>query len=356
MRMAVVVLSLMAFVLPVNAEETKGAEALAAAVSGYIQPGFATLATDSALMVEATDALCKSPGIHELAIARSAFKAVVVDHARVEFLRFGPLTEESRLERLLFWPDRKGIALRQVQAILANQDATATKLENLRGKSIAVQGLGALEYALFGEGADDLASSAGAFRCSYASAVTQAISATADELNAAWADPEGIAAHLSAPKPENDDYRSERESLEELVGAMAQGIEMLRDVRLLSFIGRDGEAPKPKSALFWRSGMTVPAIRAGFEGIRDLLAVSKVGQAAGPDDLWVDNSAKFELGNALRAADVVKAPVAEALLDPKQRKALDYIVILTGSLQTLLGENLPAALKLSVGFSSLDGD
>jgi predicted lipoprotein len=33
-----------------------------------------------------------------------------------------------------------------------------------------------------------------------------------------------------------------------------------------------------------------------------------------------------------------------------------YLLILTRSLQVLLGENLPAALGLSVGFSSLDGD
>jgi uncharacterized protein len=37
-------------------------------------------------------------------------------------------------------------------------------------------------------------------------------------------------------------------------------------------------------------------------------------------------------------------------------QALKYLVIITGSLDTLLGQNLAAALGLSVGFSTLDGD
>jgi len=42
--------------------------------------------------------------------------------------------------------------------------------------------------------------------------------------------------------------------------------------------------------------------------------------------------------------------------DPKQVQALNYLVIVTQSLQSLVGEQLSTALGLSVGFSSLDGD
>ncbi len=46
----------------------------------------------------------------------------------------------------------------------------------------------------------------------------------------------------------------------------------------------------------------------------------------------------------------------QAVVDPRQLQALKYLVIITGSLDTLLGQNLAAALGLSVGFSTLDGD
>ncbi|RYE74043.1 MAG: peptidase M75, Imelysin, partial [Hyphomicrobiales bacterium] len=187
-------------------------------------------------------------------------------------------------------------------------------------------------------------------------AIGGAVAGTAQELAGAWAAPDGIAEHLAVPQPGHDDYRSEREALEELVGALSHGIEAIRDTRLLPFLGREGETPKPKSALFWRSGLTVPSIRASLEGMRDFLAASQIGDATDADSLWVEDSTNFEFGNALRAADLVGAPVAEALADPRQKQALDYMVIVTGSLQTLVGETLSQALGLSVGFSSLDGD
>jgi predicted lipoprotein len=49
-------------------------------------------------------------------------------------------------------------------------------------------------------------------------------------------------------------------------------------------------------------------------------------------------------------------PVADILADEDRAGELGYLVILTQSLQRLFGEQLTAALGLSVGFSSLDGD
>ncbi len=64
----------------------------------------------------------------------------------------------------------------------------------------------------------------------------------------------------------------------------------------------------------------------------------------------------FEFENAARAAADIVDPMEVAVKDDEQLRALRYLVIITGSLDTLLGENLAAALGLSVGFSQLDGD
>lgn len=354
MRFAFAAVAFLALALPAAAVER--ADVLHKAVADFIRPGFNQLAEETASLEQTISTMCGEPTEATLELSRSQFKSAVIAYSRVEFLRFGPFTEASRAERLLFWPDRKGIALRQVQAILADHDESATALEDLRQKSIAVQGFGALEYVLFGERSETLATIESDFRCRYAQTIAEALAVTSKELADAWAAPDGIAAHIALPREANADYRSERESLEELVGALAHGIETIRDTRLLPFLGKEGESPKPKSALFWRSGMTLPSIRAGFEGIRDFLAASQVMQSTNEDGRWVEGTTNFEFSNALRATDLVKAPVAEALADPKQRRALDYMVIVTGSLQTLLGENLSQALNLSVGFSSLDGD
>ena len=61
-------------------------------------------------------------------------------------------------------------------------------------------------------------------------------------------------------------------------------------------------------------------------------------------------------GRAPRAAALLVDPIEKAVTDPEQVQALKYMVVITGSLDHLLGENLAAALGLSFGFSALDGD
>ena len=351
-----IVLLLALVVAPATAADYSPKDVLANAVDGYIRPGFNRLAVETATLQADIARACGTTGMEAFEAARDQFKAVVVAFSRVEFLRFGPLTEESRLERLLFWPDRKGIALKQVQAILADHDESATTLGELQQKSVAVQGLGALEYVLFGTDWEQLASAEGDFRCRYGLAIAEALQTVSAELAAAWMAPGGVAHRLAIPHAANADFRSMREALETLAGTLAHGMEAIRDTRLQPFLGRAGETPKPKSALFWRSGMTVPAIRANLEGLADFYHISRIGEATDADSLWVDNGATFEFANALRAAAIPTLPVEQALADASQKKALDYLVIVTQSLQTLLGENLAAALALSVGFSSLDGD
>jgi predicted lipoprotein len=357
MRLLLVfVLALIA--MPVAAEEQKltAEQVVSLAITEAIRPGFAQYAEETASLTIGVGSLCQSPSDAGLAAVRAQFKSTVVAWSRVELYRLGPLMTENRYDRILFWPDRKGIALKQVQRILAEPDLEAADPAKLKAKSVAVQGLGALEFLLFNVEAEQLTTPKWAFRCRYALAIATLQADLAAQLSAEWNDPEGISKRLLAPSEADPDYRSFREVAEALTGILAHGTEAIRDQRLLPFLGRDGAAPKPKSALFWRSGMTVPSINANFEGLRALLEKSRIAEATTADNLWVGNSATFEFGNAERAGKVVTEPVEQALADPKQKKALDYLVIVTQSLDTILGENLAAALGLSVGFSSLDGD
>lgn len=357
MRLLCVVLLALAAV-PVAAEEQKltAEQVVSLAITEAIRPGFAQYAVETTGLERDVAALCGTPSEATLAAARTQFKAAVTAWSRVELYRLGPLMVENRYDKVLFWPDRKGIALKQVQGVLANAEPDATDPGKLGSKSVAMQGLGALEFLLFGTGAEQLTSSEGDFRCRYARAITTLQAATAATLSAEWNDPEGISKRLLAPSESDPDYRSFREVAEALTGLLAHGTEAVRDQRLLPFLGRDGAAPKPRSALFWRSDMTVPSIVANFEGLQALLEKSRIAEAVPADQLWVANSASFEFGNAERAGKAVTAPLEQALEDPRQKKALDYLVIVTQSLDTILGENLAAALGLSVGFSSLDGD
>jgi predicted lipoprotein len=345
------------FALPAMAQEAVSpAQVVELAITEVFRPAFARFAEGTASLELNVHSLCSTPSVDVLTTAQNQFRSTVTAWSGIELYRFGPLMVDNRSDAILFWPDRKSIALKQVQGALAEQDPTAADADALESKSVAMQGLGALEYLLFGTGFETLRTGEGAYRCSYASAISTLLHRRAAAMSAEWADPAGVSRRLLQPTEADPDYRSTREVLETLVGVLAHGTEAIRDQRLLPFVGRDGAAPKPKSALFWRSSMTLPSIAANFTSLEALLAGSRIAEATSAENAWVVDSAQFELRNAARAGALVADPVELALADEKQMRALGYLVILTQSLDTLFGENLSAALGLSVGFSSLDGD
>jgi uncharacterized protein len=342
---------------PAIAAEPPGAAAMVqGAIEGYVRPAYASFASSAGALGEAVDALCAAHSPAQLAAARIAFSATVAAWSRVELVRFGPVTEENRLERVLYWPDRRSTGLKQVQAILAEEDASAVAPASLAGKSVAVQGLGALDFALFGTGSDDLANAAG-FRCAYAAAISGNVGTIAARLDAAWAEGEGVAGLWATPGPENPLYRDGGEALGELLDTMIHGLELVRDVRINGFLGQESAGDKPKQALFWRSGTTIAVLRGNLASIDGLLEASGMATHLPEDRRWIVQSARFEFRNADRAlARLDGVPVDAILADPDLRSKLDYVRLVTSSLSDVIGRQLSGEFGLTAGFSSLDGD
>ncbi|KKB75825.1 hypothetical protein VW35_18825 [Devosia soli] len=351
MRLLRALLAAVLLVSPAAAQVISPSEMLRSSVSNFIRPQTKAFAARADELTSAMGALCENAMPVDLRLAQDAFAKAAAAYGRVEFLRLGPLMDDNRADRILFWPDRKGIGLRQVQQVLAEKDASATELEGLQGKSVAVQGFGALEFVLFGTGFEALTSPDGAFRCTYGQAISQNLAQMAGEMSEGWADPEGIAKRLTQPEPGYSDYRTTTESLETVVGLVSHGIESLRYTRINPFIAKGDGKANPKQALFWRSNQTIPMLRANLDGLRGLIELSGIITDA---TLSGKVSAAFDRAEA--AADKVTLPVEQAVADPAQAAALNDLVVATQELQRLIGEELSATLGLSVGFSSLDGD
>ncbi len=344
--------------LPARAAEAAASPGVVEkAIDGFIRPGYAAFRDKTGVLAGAAAALCKSPSADALAAARQDFAATVDAWSAVEVIRFGPVSDDNRLDRVLYWPDRKGAGLRQVQAVLAAADPAATDPAKLAGKSVAVQGLGALEFVLYGKDAETLTGRQGAFRCRYGAAIAANLDGIAAALVAAWAKPDGFAAGWAAPGPADPLYRDDDEALTELVDVFINGLELIRDQRLGGFLAKAGaKEDRPKQALFWRSGLTQRALAANIAGLRTLLSASAFAEALPADDRWLVQSADAQLGNAVATVAGVPGSIAEALADPARRERLVAFQAITSSLSNLFGTRATGALGLSAGFSSLDGD
>ncbi len=139
--------------------ETDHAAIAKASLTEVIRPGYAALAAATGSLDDKVAALCKQPSAAALQAAKDAFAGAVDAWSKVEIFRFGPIVQDHRYERLFFWPDPKSLGLRQVEDALAKKDEDVTDPAKLAAKSVALQGLPALEYLLYGDGADGLATS-----------------------------------------------------------------------------------------------------------------------------------------------------------------------------------------------------
>jgi predicted lipoprotein len=334
----------------------KASDVIQPAIDGFVRPAYAALHDAASTMAAGMQALCSAPSPTSLDAAREKFSRLVGAWSQVEMIRFGPVSEGNRLERMLFWPDRKGTGLRQVQAALADKDESVTDPSRLAEKSVAMQGLGALEFLLHGTGAETLATKDDPYRCLYGRSVAANIETMSADIATAWESTDGFASVWIHPGPDNPLYRDGDEAVTELMGVFINGLEMVRDVRLKGFFGKSTDTDKPKQAIYWRSGQTAASLAGNLTGMDRLFAASHIGAALSPEARWMAESAHIQFVNGAADAGSITGPVDAALSDPGSRAKLEHFALVTSTLSELIGTRMTAEFGLTAGFSSLDGD
>jgi len=298
--------------------------------------------------------LCTAPSAEALDAARSSLGGIVAAWGRVSVLRFGPLAADSRFEKLFFWPDPRGIALRQVQGLLADAD-TAALADGVAGKSAALQGIPALEFALFGTGAESLATPEGAFRCAFAQALARNVARLAGEVRAGWNEGD-FATSFRNPAPGGEPYRSAAEVDGEIVKALSTVFQYLRAAELQPAIGDSAEKANGRRAPLWRSRLTFDLMLAQVEGAQALLAIAGYAENLPADSRYIADSIRFELANAARMLGAVAEAPEAAFGHEADRQRLVVVDLSLDHAGHLVAENLAAALGLTMGFNALDGD
>lgn len=326
------------------------------ALQHAIRPGFDDLAAAATVQEVQVAALCALPSAAALEATRAAFADTVRAWSAVEYIRLGPMTEANRADRLYFWPDRKGITLRHVQAALAKADPALLANDGIAGASIAVQGLPALEFLLYGSGADDLAVAPAGYRCAFAAAVAGNIAGIAAAAAVEWHDPDGFAALLQAPAADNPLFRTAEEAAVRITDIPGTGLHALRDQKLLPAIGNGPADARPGLAPFHRSGLTNLAMRSNLQGLQRLAERAGIAAATRARDPALQDAIDIVYGNAFAAFDSLAAPLGMAAGDPALRGPVNYLALLTDRLRGLLQDQMPGALGMKVMFNAYDGD
>ncbi|MEP3198668.1 MAG: imelysin family protein [Lentilitoribacter sp.] len=357
MRILAAVIFCIFSVFPSVAQEDGATKrVLSDVLTKYIQPRYADLHMRSQVLQGATAQLCDMPSDANLKSAHVSYLEFANSWAQIEWFRVGPIMSKNRVERILFYPDRKSTGLKQVQRALANEDSSVASFDSLTQKSVAVQGLGALEFILFGTGSETLKANDGAFRCRFGYAVAQNLTDISNTLLTGWKN-DGIAAEFWLdPNDENPLYRNDNEALNILIGTMVHGLEALRDVRIGAFLKDEAKLDRPKSALMWRSENTLAMIKSGLSGLGELFTKSGIEQLLPQDNSALGDSVRFEFSQALNTASSLDKPVLELLQSHDDRQKLAYLKLAIGFVISRIDNDFSQRLGLSAGFSFGDGD
>lgn len=135
-------------------------EVLRGLATDVIVPSYEAFRDDLTTLGGSLEELCTTPGADTLDASREAWRAAAVSWQETRAAAVGPSMDRRLMADVAFRarPD-------PVLALLGSDDPIDT--ESLRGKGSTFRGISLVEELLFGEGADDLASSAGARRCEF---------------------------------------------------------------------------------------------------------------------------------------------------------------------------------------------
>jgi predicted lipoprotein len=324
-------------------------------IKNVIRPAYADFHAQTLTMSNIINQICASPNTQTLIKAQDQFTNTALSWARIELFRSGPVMSDNQLERVLFYPDRKSTGLKQVQRILVEKDIQSIASNRFEQKSVAVQGLGALEFTLFGTGYKNLSTSEGAFRCRFANEISKNLAKIADDLSLMWRKDARYSNLWAKAGHTNSVFINNQEAINELLGTVVHGLETIKDIRLGAFLRNKPNTDRPKSALFWRSGNTLAVLKANLGFIQSLLNEGGLYALANQNSKIVE-AIKFEIQQNKAAINAIDKPLFEALKDAELRSKLAYFQT---SLKFTIGRidnEFAKDLGLSSGFSFSDGD
>ena len=235
------------------------------------------------------------------------------------------------------------------------EEPTVTELESLQKKSVALQGLGALEFILFGTGSETLVED-NDFRCRFAQAISANLTDVSIIVRDQWQTNRSLRDNWTLSIDENVLFRDDKDAMNTLLSTIVHGLEAIRNTRINVFLRDEPKRDRPKSAALWRSQSSLPEISGGLEGIYSLYQESGFAALVADKDPLLDDSIQFEFRQARNTANSFEDPINELLEDDKQRRRLGYLRLTIDQLIERFDTEFAPAAGLAAGFSFGDGD
>jgi predicted lipoprotein len=284
----------------------------------------------------------------------------------LQHVHTGPASLQTRIDRIYFWPERKNAVTKQVAALLQSGDAAALAPDRIATASVAVQGFPALQLLLY-DGDDPghaflSGDQSAAYRCAYGAAVARNLKAIAGQIVEGWT--AAVGAMAAVPPRSGSEFglpASPKETAQQMFTDLLTLFQLVGDLKLALPLGLSLDKPKPKLAENWRSGRSLRNIALNLESARAMYGKDRTSgfrslMAAGGDGDDLDEQIVDAFAKASASLAAIPMPLDAAVGDPGGRPEVEAALTDVRRVRDRMGQKLPAAIGLSVGFNGLDGD
>ncbi len=276
--------------------------------------------------------------------------------AKVQLISFGPISFLERRERLDYWPDKHRVGERQLRKLLNSEEPIEWNIENFRDKSVAVQGLNAMERILFSkeEYLDNK-------RCQLAKLVAVNVMNISAEVSSQWSKkPIEFKNDLLNPSPDLTFFANSKEVSSVLLNDMSTQLRFLSDIKIANGLPKKGnKAGNYRQLESWRTGSTFALMKSNILTIENYY---KQGFAEQIIKFWPKKHQQI-IKLFTDALDIVEFLHSQATVSMNQlltqQNNLDRLKQLQNILfdiDVIFKKEIVSALNLNIKFNALDGD
>ena len=329
------------------------AAASTALTDAVLLPAYTRWTDSDRQLADSARAFCA--GEQDLAQARQVYLNALGAWAALQPLAVGPLSEGNLAWQVQFWPDKKDLVGRQVNALV---DSTPQlKQADLEKASVVVQGLSAYEYLLFDQSLNLADLDQKRRYCPLLLAIGTHQQALSAQVLGAWMGEQGLASQLK--NFPNKRYPEGREAVADLLGTQINALETLKKKLGTPLARVTKSAPQPYQAEAWRSGASLASIGASLtsaealwrgqngDGVRSLLGKDQADLVTRIDGAFAETRQRLA---------ALGRPLSELLADEAGRASLNQLYDSLDALYRLHGNDLAKALGIQLGFNANDGD
>ncbi|HEY0963245.1 MAG TPA: imelysin family protein [Pseudomonadales bacterium] len=329
---------------------TNWTEVNLAVTDAHVIPAYEAFARASAGLETDAAAFCMAPDAPAFATLQASFHTAMDGWQGAQHIQFGPITYFNWNFRIQYWPDDNGTGARQLNALIAAQDAAALDDEAFDRQSVGVQGFQALESLLFDD--DSLAQLQGdAYRCQVMHTIAANIDEIASGVSTRWKDEFRTTV---ANADERGFFESAEDATIDYLKALVEPVRRIQEQKLDAVLGETPEAARERRAESWRSQRTLRNIKLNVAALEHEFTASEPALSSVLHEADVGTIAAA-FADLRASIDAQPDSLAEALAADGGHAALLQV----SAQLDVLYEAMEAALKntdLYLGFNSLDGD